>query len=271
MQLIYIYTGVEYREIPRTDDKFDSASLIRSGILPTSPLKHSTGFTIRTISLYHKLFVRCPRLGVQPFAKTLCDLEGVAFRPYLSSQIYAALDVYVLLLNGIRKHARAALGREGRDWRMLNACPACQYRLHEDDVLDVRMIAQMDGNDSLKRVERKEDRLADMEEAGFELPPTSRERIDRRVAGGDYFASLEETKVWDESNWSSIEETATGADASLLQHVWAEGRCEERWHKMKEANTVKSAAKFRENGWFVLLCRHMLVLAVCDMVQSGEL
>lgn len=154
---------------------------------------------------------------------------------------------------------------------MLNACPSCQYRLCEDDELDVRMIGQMDGNDSLKRVERKEDRWAEKEEAGLELPPASRERIDRRVAGQDYFASLEETKVWDENNWSSIEDPAPSADTELLHHVWAEGRCEERWHNMKEANTVKSAAKFRENGWFVLLCRHMMVLAVCDMVQSGEL
>ena len=149
---------------------------------------------------------------------------------------------------------------------MLNPCPACQYRLQEDDDLDVRMIAQMDGNDSLKRVERKEDRLVDEEEAGVDLPPASRERINRRVAGEDYFASLEETKAWDEVNWASIEDVTDGADAPLLQHIWAEGRCEERWHNMKESNTVKSAAKFCENGWFVLLCRHMLVLAVCDMV-----
>ncbi|KAE9390804.1 hypothetical protein BT96DRAFT_832922 [Gymnopus androsaceus JB14] len=223
------------------------------------------------ISLYHKLFVRCPRLGVQPFAKALCDLEGVAFRPYLSSQIYAALDVYVSLLNGVQRRVRAVLGHEGRSWRMLNACPSCQYHLCEDDKLNVCMIGQMGGNDLLKRVERKEDRWADKEEAGLKLPPASRERIDRHVAGQDYFASLEETKVWDENNWSSIEDPAPSADTELLHHVWAEGRCEERWHNMKEANTVKSAAKFRENGWFVLLCRHMMVLAVCNMVQSGEL
>ena len=109
------------------------------------------------MNLYHKLFVRSPRLGVQPFAKALCDLEGVAFRPHLSSQIYAALDVYISLLNGVRERVRSLLGRQGRNWRMLNACPSCQYRLHEDDHLEVRMIASMDGNDSLKRVERKED------------------------------------------------------------------------------------------------------------------
>lgn len=252
-------------------EKFDSASLIRSGILPTSPLRHSTGFTIRTISLYHKLFVRCPRLGVQPFAKALCDLEGEAFRPYLSSQIYAALDVYILLLNGVRNRVRSTLNRDGRVWRMLNACVACQYRLLEDDELEVRMILQKDGNDSLKRVERKEDRLVDKEDTGVNLPAASKERIDCRIAGESYFASLEETKAWDESNWENLAETPPDVSDPLLRHVWAEGRCEERWHNMKESNTVKSAAKFRENGWFVLLCRHMMTIAVCDMVQSGEL
>ncbi|KAE9387272.1 hypothetical protein BT96DRAFT_777444, partial [Gymnopus androsaceus JB14] len=40
---------------------------------------------------------------------------------------------------------------------------------------------------------------------------------------------------------------------------------------IKETNTVKSATKFQENGWFMLLCQHMMVLVVCNMVQSGEL
>lgn len=39
----------------------------------------------------------------------------------------------------------------------LGTCPSCQYRLVEDKELPVRMITAMDGNDSLKRVERKEE------------------------------------------------------------------------------------------------------------------
>lgn len=112
--------GTQYREIPRTNDIFDSASLIRSSIIPTSPLIHSTGFTICTISLYHKLFVSFPRLGVQPFAKTICDLEGVAFHPHLSSQIYAALQLLFLMLYVVGCSLEDGEGRE-RFFNVLNS------------------------------------------------------------------------------------------------------------------------------------------------------
>ncbi|KAJ3832901.1 hypothetical protein F5878DRAFT_547471, partial [Lentinula raphanica] len=237
------------------------------GIIPTSPLKHSVGFTIRTISLYHKLFVRCPRLGVQPFAKAMCDVEGVAFKPYLSAQLYDALDVYLAILRGVRKRTRQTLGRGGREWRILNACPACQYQLQDDPKLAVRMIVTMDGNDSLKRVERKVDVLQEKEENGVEIGPRSRERIDRRVAGEDYFLSRAETDAWNESNWQGMEALCSTTSS---EHTWVESQCEERWHNMQEKNTVKSSAKFFENGWFVLLCRHMTLLLACDMIKSGE-
>ncbi|KAJ3729773.1 hypothetical protein C8R42DRAFT_570096 [Lentinula raphanica] len=262
-------SGSSYRAIPPSNDRWQSARLVRSGIIPTSPLKHSVGFTLRTISLYHKLFVRCPRLGVQPFSKAICDVEGVAFRPHLSSQLYDALDVYLAIVRGVRKRTREMLGRSSRDWRMLNSCPACQYQLKEDPKLAVRMIVTMDGNDSLKRVERKSDALQEKEENGVEILPRSREKIDRRVAGVEYFLSRAETDAWNESRWEAL---AAGAPelASSSNHTWLESQCEERWHNMQEKNTVKSSAKFFENGWFVLLCRHMIFLLACDMIKSGE-
>lgn len=159
----------------------------------------------------------------------------------------------------------------------MNACAACQYRLKEDEPLDVRVALQADGNDSLKRVERKEDKLVQREDSGEELPPASRERIDRRVAGEDYFIAPKEVDVWDEGNWDDIKVAEWAVPKPSLEEAiasqedaWAHGGCEDRWSNMKEKNTVKSAAKFHENGWVVLLCRHMLVLAVCDMIQSGE-
>lgn len=131
------------------------------------------------------------------------------------------------------------------------------------------MIATMDGNDSLKRVERKEDRLVAEEESGEVLPPASREKIDRRTAGEDYFLSKKETDCWNEKNWGEI--VPLVPSNPLEEYIWANGECEDRWNNMKEQNIVKSAARFHENGWFVLLCRHMMVLSACDMIQSGEL
>ncbi|KAJ3897771.1 hypothetical protein F5879DRAFT_813533, partial [Lentinula edodes] len=270
-RLLSLPAGTKQQAIPCTGYSWQSSSLVRAGIIPTSPLRHTTGVTIRTISFYHKLFVRCPRLGVQPFAKALCDTQGIAFKPYLSTQLYEALDAYIAILNGVRAHTREALSRQGREWRMLNACPSCQFRLKEDPDLQVQMIVSMDGNDSLKRVERKEDVLQEREEGGQDLPPTSKERIDRRVGGASYFASRKETNAWDEKNWGEIAELPASESQPPISSLWVEGRCEERWQNMKETNVSRSSAKFFEQGWFILLCRHMMLLLACDMVQSGEL
>ncbi|KAJ3755177.1 hypothetical protein EV360DRAFT_50218 [Lentinula raphanica] len=248
--------------------RFQSASLVRSGIIPTSPLLHAVGFTLRSIDLYHKLFVRCPRLGMQSFSKSICDIHRIPFKPHLASQLSAAFDLYVAILNIARERVRAHLGRQGRDWRMLNACPSCQYHLVEDENLDVRMIITMDGNDSLRRVERKEDVLQEQDNGDEAIGQVTRERIDHRVAGADYFASREETQAWDEANWSSLHPEQ--ADA-VADHNWVESRCEGRWENMNDAKTSRSINKFYEHGWFVVLCRHMTLLVACDMIKSGEL
>ncbi|KAE9395673.1 hypothetical protein BT96DRAFT_751775, partial [Gymnopus androsaceus JB14] len=95
----------------------------------------------------------CPKLGIQPFVKSMCDAEGIAFKPYLSTQLSTAFDLYMAILNGVCLCVQKTLGREGPNWRMLNCCPACQYRLDGEEELDVRMLACMDGNNSLRRVE----------------------------------------------------------------------------------------------------------------------
>ncbi|KAJ3924130.1 MAG: hypothetical protein NXY57DRAFT_970657 [Lentinula lateritia] len=268
LEIVDIF-GVSSKAIPRSTDRYQSASLVRSGIIPVAPLIHTFGFTIRTVDLYHKLFVRCARLGMQSFCKSICDIHGVAYKPYLSTQLSAAFDLYIAILNTVRNRTREFLGRQGRDWRMLNTCPPCQYRLQEDDKLDVRMIVTMDGNDSLRRVEQKEDTLQSVEENGETLPQTSRERMDHRVGGGDYFASRSETNAWAEANWPNADDLPVTDSPAV--HVWEEGRCEDRWENMKDTNTVRSSAKFFEHGWFVVLCRHMALLLACDMVKSGEL
>ncbi|KAJ3892332.1 hypothetical protein GG344DRAFT_45574 [Lentinula edodes] len=271
--MLSLAAGTKQQAIPHTEHCWQSSSLVRAGIIPTSPLRHTAGVTVRTISLYHKLFVRCPRLGIQPFAKALCDIQGKASKPYLSTQLYEALDVYVAILNGVWTRTREALSRQGREWRMLNACPCCQFRLKEDSNLRVRMIVSMDGNDSLKRVERKEDVLQEQEqgENSQGLPPVLKERIDGRVGGAAYFASRRETNAWDEKNWGEIAELSPEESQPPVGSLWVEGRCEERWQNMKETSISRLSAKFFENGWFVLLCRHMLLLLACNMIQSGEL
>ncbi|KAE9385347.1 hypothetical protein BT96DRAFT_1007129 [Gymnopus androsaceus JB14] len=225
--------GSSTKEVPLLSGlTYDSSSIILAGLMPTTPLSHKTAITTRTVSLYHSLFVHCLKLGIQPFIKTLCDSEGVPFKPYLVTQMSAAFDLYVAILNRIRLRVQKALLRDGLNWRMLNCCPACQYRLKDEQELDVRMLASCDGNDSLRRAPT--------------LAP-SKERADHRVGGGDYFLQPSQVDAWAEENWEAVNEViADGDQLSPEQHLWAEGRCEEHWHNAKDKNTARSVGKFME-------------------------
>lgn len=48
------------------------------------------------------------------------------------------------------------LERDLPNWRLRNACPACTYKLEDKPTLTFDMLVTMDGNDSLKRVIRRD-------------------------------------------------------------------------------------------------------------------
>ncbi|KAJ3847695.1 hypothetical protein EV368DRAFT_76572 [Lentinula lateritia] len=218
--------------------------MVCAGVFPSSPLQHNHAFSTRTLHLFHDLFCRCPRLSIQPFIKSLCSVQGLPFKPYLMQQFSSAYDTYLEVRSRIRK---------------LN-------ELEEDDLLEIRMMVAMDGNDSLKRVERRKDATDDSlaEVAGSRVV----ERTDPRQAGGDYFISRVSVDEWAEENWKNA--PVLVPQDSFWDWVWKTGRCEEKWHNASDKNTGKSWAKFDENGIFLLICRHGLVLSLSDMVKSGE-
>ncbi|KAE9384232.1 hypothetical protein BT96DRAFT_842548, partial [Gymnopus androsaceus JB14] len=102
-------------------------SLLHAGLLPTTPLAHTYAVTIHTMQLYHTLFCHCPKIGSQPFTKTLCDLAREPFKPHMSTTLSAAFDIYCFLIQSIRQWINAVLGCDDKDWWMLNPCPPCQY------------------------------------------------------------------------------------------------------------------------------------------------
>lgn len=42
-----------------------------------------------------------------------------------------AFDVYLLVLRDVDKKIAKVLGRDGRDWRVQEGCPACGYEVRE--------------------------------------------------------------------------------------------------------------------------------------------
>ncbi|KAJ3983230.1 hypothetical protein F5890DRAFT_1475538 [Lentinula detonsa] len=208
-------------------DRLQNASYIRSGFLPFNPLLNKSLVSLQTVELYHHLFMRCPRLEVQPFLRALCDFQGVRFKNNLSVQFSSAYNLYIRLTESVRSQVLTSLDRTTPNWRMLNACPP------------------LDGNNSLKRFERRE-----RKEDGTLLGPT-REKPDVRIGGGDYFLQPSQVDLWDEPNWGKI-------------------ACTERWSNLNEAKTARSFGSFNVNGIFAGFCRHSFVLAFSDMIKTGE-
>ncbi|KAF8829596.1 hypothetical protein HHX47_DHR3000761 [Lentinula edodes] len=78
-------------------------------------------------------------LSIQPFIKSLCDVQGFPFKPYLMQQFSSAYDAYVEVKSRTRKLVAQTLGRDLSTWQILHTCPCCQNELQEDDPLEIRM------------------------------------------------------------------------------------------------------------------------------------
>ncbi|KAJ7214578.1 hypothetical protein GGX14DRAFT_359992 [Mycena pura] len=246
-------------------DAFVSSAFTRQGVMPVSPYSPTVAITIRVLEFFRAAHLRCPRLGIQAFVRTLCDLHGIAPRPYLVYQFTVAFDLYLALRAIVDKRVQAELGRDVANWRLKNSCPACLYKLEGEPELHIPVLATMDGNNSLKRFARRErETISDDETTA---PGASKERCDDRVPPGDYYLPREEVDIWAQEG---LEELMKGFVADPEWEEESDG-CTERWQNMKEDVTARAWGLYDETGIFISLCRHGFVLVVADMVQSGEL
>ncbi|KAJ3746941.1 hypothetical protein EV360DRAFT_76388, partial [Lentinula raphanica] len=246
------YTDVQCAET----DPFWSYSLVRCGLWPCSPGLATVAVTTRTLELFRIQSLRCPRLSIQAFVKSLCDLQGIPFKPYLREQFSIAFDLYLDVNLRIRKRVMEALGRDSENWRLMNTCPCCMYRTEGEPTLRFSLLGTMDGNNSLKRLYRRDTVDEDSAEQ-------SKERSDLRVGGGDYYLTREEVDGWSKGAVQEIVESGGEAEEA--------NPCEERWKNLSESSTAKMWGVFEETGIFLSLCRHGFVLLIADMVRSGEL
>ncbi|KAJ7733361.1 hypothetical protein B0H16DRAFT_1665104 [Mycena metata] len=71
--------------------------------MPAAAVFPSVVITVRVLEVFRRLQLRCPRVGVQAFVRTLCDLHGVAPRGYLVTQFTVAFDIYLAILAAVNK------------------------------------------------------------------------------------------------------------------------------------------------------------------------
>ncbi|KAJ6522106.1 hypothetical protein DFH09DRAFT_1251024 [Mycena vulgaris] len=234
--------------------------------MPVAPHLPSVVITLRALEVFRVAHLRCPRLGIQAFVRTLCDMHGVPPRPYLAYQFTIAFDLYLGMRAIVDKHVQVTLGRDTPNWRIKNTCPACMYKLEGEEPLDIPLLFTMDGNNSLKRFMRRE--REQVSEDGTTAPGASKERKDNRVPPGDYYLSREVVDKWGKEG---LDELMKGFVASEGEEEEMDDGCDERWQNMKEDVTARAWGLYDETGFFPALCRHGFVLVACDMVKSGEL
>ncbi|KAJ6592957.1 hypothetical protein B0H19DRAFT_890330, partial [Mycena capillaripes] len=232
------------------------------GLVPCAPYKPDVAITVRVLEAFRVLHARAPQLAIQPYVKSLCDLHGVPFRPYLSQQFSIAYDVYLGIRRQTDERVMNALGRDSK-WRLKHACPACMYKLEGEDKLIFDFLTTMDGNDSLKRVLRRSPSDGDCD--GEPTLGKSKERADNRDAGDGYFLSRDRVDAWAKTRLAEV----LPMEANSVRE---EGNpCADRWKNMANDVTSKMWGIFDETGVFLALCRHGFVLVIADMIRSGEL
>ncbi|KAJ7159890.1 hypothetical protein C8R43DRAFT_881551 [Mycena crocata] len=238
-------------------------ALILQGLVPCAPMKPSVVIKIRVLEAFRVTKVRCPQLAIQSWVKSLCDLHGVAYKPYLCQQFTIAYDVYLDLRRRVDERVMTALGRDS-SWCLKHACPACNYKLEGEEKLIFEMLMTMDGNNLLKRVLRREKASMENMESAEPTLAKSRERVDNRDAGDGYILSREKVDVWAKTRLAEILPMEEGNSAS-------DNPCADRWKNMVNDVTSKMWGIFDETGIFLALCRHGFVLVLADMIRSGEL
>ena len=104
-------------------------------------------------SCFARLCAICTRYIYQTFTTLgpLLTIFQVPYRTYLTKQLSVAYDVYLEILHCVDNQLKKAMGRDTPNWRLLNACPACCYKLKNEPSLDFEWLVSIDGNNSLKR------------------------------------------------------------------------------------------------------------------------
>ncbi|KAJ7165247.1 hypothetical protein C8R46DRAFT_900786 [Mycena filopes] len=246
----------------RYTDKFTSSTLVSQGLFPCALWVAQVAFTTRLLELFRVAHLRTPTLSIQAWSKTIADLQRVPWRPYVAQQFLIAFDLYLGARNKARSRVMNVLGRGSPTWRLENCCAPCMYKLEGEEEMKFSMLVTCDGNDSLKRVLRKE--AKDYDDEGNLLPGVSKERFDPRfaAAGKDYFVPRDKVNLWSKDKVEAWQKEAAGCDTSA---------CEERWKNLADSAGEQMWAVYDETGLFLCLCHHSFVLLAADMVRSGEL
>lgn len=235
---------------------------------------------------------RKPSYSIQAFTRSLCDLHLEPYRPLYRRQVSEAFDLYLRILRQVDERIATALSRDEPHWRLLNSCPPCHYKLHDEPPLSHDFLLTIDGGSSLKRFATAGSREGPQFQSDYFL---SRVYVDG-------FANEVRSKKSEPQSKKKKKKPAQGDDADVEMEIDEEGQtpdvpglgdvimkagridaagsgdsanlisiCVERWKANADDSKKGMFSCYDESGIFISACRHGCILVVADMVASGEL
>ncbi|KAF6763533.1 hypothetical protein DFP72DRAFT_800794 [Ephemerocybe angulata] len=264
IETVDLYTLDVEAVIPRRDDQVTVVALAEAGYLGNSPVSPNLAISFKTLDLLKIIRQRRPSFSFEAFAKVLCDLYQTPYRRQWRIALADAFDVFLTIKNNVEARIASALGRDSDNWRVLNACAACQYELEKEPELRYRILMSLDGNNSAKRVDTRFRKAGDM-----------------RVYTSDYFLDNSEvdkfkledipTAAFSGPSFSDTDVVSIAHEDDSASQSQAEvAECVKNWKAAQSDNKKRAMDMFDETGWFASGCRHGIILWVADMVRSGE-
>ncbi|KAG1721787.1 hypothetical protein EDB19DRAFT_1835287 [Suillus lakei] len=267
--LNYMHNPLEPLEPPSSVNETNQFTIEVVDIFGSSPIRLTVAITIRTLDVYRQSHRVTPRFSIHAEAKMLCFLHGVYYRRHLAEQLRISYDVYLQLHRRIDHRLDKVLGHDSDNWRMLNSCPAFQYKLTDEPPLEFSILCACDGNNSAK--------LVDPAIRG------GQERLDTRIGTSSIWLNESYVDAFkDEVRSARARQARDQCPARDPDDPWvdepdsvdsAELRtvCVDRWRNAAPESQKKMFAIFKKSGIFITVCRHGFLLTICDMVRSGEL
>ncbi|KAG1871416.1 hypothetical protein F4604DRAFT_1490378, partial [Suillus subluteus] len=187
--------------------------------------------------------------------KTLCHLHDILYQPYCNTQFSDVFDIYLEILNHVDCIIKAELKHDLPNWRLLNLCPCCFYKLEGEDKLAFEWLATIDGNNSLKR----------WSSSTYGTSPHE----DSWTYRSDYWLSHAKNQFYETNHSNYKGPNDDWEDAVQLE--LGSFHCVDRWCNAGPEQYKHMFSVFDESGIFIAVCRHRFILLACDMVKSGEL
>ncbi|KAG1781291.1 hypothetical protein EV702DRAFT_1177553 [Suillus placidus] len=265
-----------------TDLTILGMTLIYNGYLGCSPLFPNIAISLCTLAAYRQAHQTCPKFTIQAQCKTLCHLHDMPYCPYLRSQFSAAYDAFLEIVYRVDVLLKQALKHDTPNWRLLNACPACTYKLVDESPLQFAWFATIDGNNSLKRWASSSPNSLPRDDSrrprsdywiGHDAVDKFKDEVRSRTVSVFCIINFKYVKYPYDQALDKNDKVDDWEDVRDDQEVPGEAvfHCTARWCNAGPEQRKKMFSVFDESGIFIAACRHHFVLVACDMIHSGEL